>query len=196
MTLETFALVLLMGFFIWRLYRAFDKEQKLPSDKIRLVSKETGEVLEMHIVKKMPTKAKVLWDEDAFLMGAKFAFQKILTAFAACDLKTLKNTLSYDVYQAFEADILNRKQNKQKMDFSLICFDSAKVLQKNATHDEITVQFVSEQINLLKDEKGTVLEGDPMSVATMMDTWIFKKIAKDSWLITGTESRMAPCEKA
>ncbi len=195
MTFETFALGLLAGFFIWRLYRAFDKKPKLPGEKIRLVSKETGEVLEMQIIASEKKIVPSGWDEKSFIVGAKFAFQKILSAFANCDLKTLKNSLSSDVYDVFERDILSRKAQKHQMDFSLICFDSADIIKKSEKNDEITVRFTTEQINLLKDEKGEVIEGDKMSISTMTDTWVFKKIGKDAWIITATESRTAPCLK-
>jgi len=195
MTLETLFLGVLAGYLIWRFYKAFDKKPTFPSDKIRLVSRDTGEVLEMQILAKSPLKQKDEWDEAAFLSSAKWAFQRVLTAFASADLKTLKNSLSPEVYRVFEQDISARKQKKQKLDFSLICFDSAKVVQQNAGKDEITVRFQTEQINLLKDENGKVIEGDQMSISTMTDTWIFKKISKESWLITATQSRMTPCVK-
>ena len=51
--------------------------------------------------------------------------------------------------------------------------------------------FKTEQINLLKDEKGSVIEGDPMNISIMDDTWTFKKIGKESWIITDTQSRAA-----
>ena len=195
MTFETFALGLLAGFFIWRLYRAFDKKPQIPRDKIRLVSKETGEVLEMQIIASEKKIVPNGWDEQSVIVGAKLAFQKILSAFANCDLKTLKNSLSSDVYEVFERDILSRKVKKHKMDFSLICFDSADIVKKSEQNDEVTVRFTTEQINLLKDEKGEVIEGDKMSISTMTDTWVFKKIGKDAWIITATESRAAPCLK-
>ena len=195
MTFETFALGLLAGFFIWRLYRAFDRKPQMPKDKIRLVSKETGEVLEMQIISAEKKIVPNGWDEKSFIVGAKLAFQKVLSAFANNDLKTLKNSLSEDVYSVFERDILSRKENKHQMDFSLICFDSADIIKKSKENDEVTVRFTTEQINLLKDEKGEVIEGDKMSIAIMTDTWVFKKIGHDAWIITATESRMAPCLK-
>lgn len=195
MTLETLILGLFAGFLIWRLYRAFDKKPSFPSDKIRLVSRDTGEVLEMQIIQKTPPKTKDEWDEGAFITAAKWVFQKILTAFASCDLKTLKNGLSPEVYEVFAQDISLRKQKKQRLDFSLICFDSAEIISKNQTLDEVTIRFQTEQINLLKDEKENVIEGDRMNIAVMTDTWVFKKVDKESWIITATQSRMTPCTK-
>ena len=193
MTMETVMLGLIAGFFIWRLYKAFDKGNLKPSDKIRLVSRDTGEVLEMQIVQAVPPKAATGWDDTAFVSAAKFVFQKILAAFAGGDLKTLKDALAPDVYQVFEKDILSRRQKKQKMDFSLICFDSADILQKTPNHDEVTIRFQTEQINLLKDELGQVVEGDSMRVSIMTDIWVFKQVGKGAWIVTATQSQAASC---
>ena len=195
MTGGTLFLGLLAAFAIWRLYRAFNEPTPKRPDKIRLVSKETGEVLEMQIVQTKAPKERLDWNDNTFLTAAKFVFQKISTAFANCDLKELKRALAPDVYQVFERDILDRQAKKQKMDFSLICFDSADIVKKTPNNDEVTVRFKTEQINLLKDEKGKILEGDGMSISIMMDTWVFKQIGKEAWIVTSTQSQAAPCAK-
>ena len=195
MTGGTFVLGLLTVYIIWKLYRALGEPSQKKPDKIRLVSKETGEVLEMQIVQTKAPKEKIDWNENAFLTAAKFVFQKISTAFANCDLKELKRALAPDVYRVFEADILSRQAKKQKMDFSLICFDSADIVKKTPNNDEVTVRFKTEQINLLKDEKGKILEGDGMSISVMMDTWVFKQIGKEAWIVTSTQSQVASCTK-
>ena len=195
MTGGTLFLGLVAAFFIWRLYRAFAEPSQKTPDKIRLVSKETGEVLEMHIVQKKAPKEKIDWNENAFLTAAKFVFQKISTAFANCDLKELRRALAPDVYRVFEADILARQAKKQKMDFSLICFDSADIVKKTPNNDEVTVRFKTEQINLLKDEKGKIVEGDGMSISIMQDIWVFKQIGKEAWIVTSTQSQAVPCAR-
>ena len=191
MTMGTLMLGLFAAYFIWRLYKAFNTPPKEMTDKIRLVSKETGEVLEMHIVQTHPQKEKIGWNDGAFLTAAKFVFQKISAAFANGDLKELKRALAPDVYRVFEKDILARQAKKQKMDFSLICFDSADIIKKTPNNDEVTVCFKTEQINLLKDEKGKILEGDGMSISIMKDTWVFKQVGKESWIVTSTQSQVA-----
>ena len=195
MSIETITLGIIAAYFIWRLYRAFNKETSASGERVRLVSPQTGEVLEMKIIQHIPQKVKNLWDDAAFIVSAKFVFQKVLTAFANGNLKELKEALSPDVYRVFEQDILSRRARKQKMDFSLICFDSADILMKTPNLDEVTVQFKTEQINLLRDEKGQVIEGDQMSVAVMSDTWVFKRVGKENWIIAATQSRTAPCVK-
>ena len=195
MTSGTLVLGLVAIFFIWTLYRTLGESSPKKPDKIRLVSKETGEVLEMQIVQTKIPKEKIDWNDNAFLTAAKFVFQKISTAFANCDLKELKRALSPDVYRIFEQDILSRQAKKQKMDFSLICFDSADIVQKTPNNDEVTVCFKTEQINLLKDEKGKIIEGDGMNISIMLDTWVFKQIGKEAWIVTSTKSQAASCVK-
>ncbi|MDY6407602.1 MAG: Tim44/TimA family putative adaptor protein [Pseudomonadota bacterium] len=195
MTTGTLILGLFAAYFIWMLYRAFKEPTPKTPDKIRLVSPETGEVLEMRIVPTPSRKAKLDWNDNAFLTASKFVFQKILTAFAQWNLKELKQALAPDVYHVFEQDILSRRAKKQQMDFSLICFDSADIVKKTPNNDEVTVRFKTEQINLLKDEKGKILEGDGMNIAIMQDTWVFKQVGKESWIVTATQSQAATCAK-
>jgi predicted lipid-binding transport protein (Tim44 family) len=39
----------------------------------------------------------------------------------------------------------------------------------------ITVRFKSEQINLLRDGQGKVLEGDPQTAEEVIDLWTFER---------------------
>ena len=191
MTIETIALGVIAGFFIWRLYRAFDKTP--PAPKIKLVSPQTGEVLEMQVISTQPPKEIDSWNEERFVKTAQAVFREILSAFSCGQIKRIKSLVSEDVYRAFEAEVAKRESQKQKMEFSLICFDSAKILSQTGEGDRVIIRFQTEQINLLKDEQGQVIEGDPMTVAQMEDIWTFQKSGKASWTLVATQSRMAPC---
>lgn len=190
MTLETTLVFgLIAGYFIWRLYRAISKTPRNQPEKIRLISKETGEIVEMQIIQPDNVAKNTGWDKVAFIESAKRVFQKTLHSFTVGNLKDLKNVLAPNVYALFEQDVVNRRNNKTKMDFSLICFDSVEVIDKSPKNDVVTVQFITEQINLLKNEQGDVIEGDPMNIAVVQDTWVFQKIARDNWIITATHSQ-------
>ncbi len=191
MTLETTLVFgLIAGYFVWRLYRAISKTPRNQPEKIRLISKETGEIVEMQIIQPdNVAKKNTGWDKVTFIESAKRVFQQTLHSFAVGNLKDLKNVLAPNVYALFEQDVVSRRNNKTKMDFSLICFDSVEVIDKSPKNDVVTVQFITEQINLLKNEQGGVIEGDPMNIAVMQDTWVFQKIARDNWIITATNSQ-------
>lgn len=192
MTIETVMMTAIAGYFIWRLYRAFHQKPTMPLNRISLIIQNDG--TSVPVIRQIRQTTDE-WNEEFFLMAAKIAFQKVMTAFVNGNVKALKEHLSDDVWQVFKKDIETRQQNNQKMDFSLICFDSADIIHQSQTHDEVTVRFMTEQINLLKDATGRILEGDALKIAKMTDTWVFKKQAKQSWLVTATQSRMTPCVK-
>ncbi len=175
MSFENIGWILIIAYLGWRLFSA--------------VKKETAPVV--HIKKEAMDKSpiqKEVWNDEEFLQGAKLAFHMIASAFAKGKKKELKIMLSPSVYDVFEQDINAREEKKQTMDFSLICVNSAKILKKAEAVKEVTVQFISEQINILKDEQGNAIEGDPMSISVMQDTWTFRKKKNNTWIVCATQS--------
>lgn len=188
MTPENIGLILIVAYLGWWLYSALGKEQK-ETEKIEVISDKDGKIIRMKIAAPKAQKSpNAVWNEEEFLQGAKIAFHMVAAAFAKGKKKELKPLLTTQVYDSFEKDIDTRAANKETMDFSLICLSSAKILKKAENAKEITVEFVSEQINILKNEAGKVLEGDPMNVATVLDTWTFKKLSGDNWVVASTKS--------
>jgi predicted lipid-binding transport protein (Tim44 family) len=56
---------------------------------------------------------------------------------------------------------------------------------------QVTVKFVSQQINVTKDQEGRIVDGDPSEVANITDLWTFARSVKSrdpNWVLTGTES--------
>ena len=54
----------------------------------------------------------------------------------------------------------------------------------------IVVKFVSEQVNLLKNADGEVIEGDENYVQTISDVWTFEKSLNpkvNNWLLCSTK---------
>lgn len=126
-----------------------------------------------------------------FLAGSRMAFEMILNAYAAGDLKTLKNLLSADVYGGFAQAIEERNSKDQTLQETLVGIKSAELMEayldgRDAT---ITVKFVSEQISALLDADGTVIEGDPAKVVSATDFWTFARSTKSrnpNWTLVGT----------
>lgn len=190
MTPENIGLILIVGYLGWWLYSTMGKESK-ESEKIEVISDKDGKIIKMRIAKPIKAQKQSLWNEEEFLQGAKIAFHMISTAFAKGKKKELKPLLAPKVYSAFLKDIETREAEKMTMDFSLICLSSAKILKNAEAAKEVTVEFVSEQINILKNEAGKVLEGDPMNVAVVSDVWTFKKLHGDNWVLSATKSGVA-----
>ncbi len=192
MSFEEIALALVVGYLIFMIYQSSmgrTKKTKRPQipEKIKLMSPKTGQIIELQRIVRPRVSSKDAFDENEFILGAKMAFQAVSDAFVKGDKKHLKPFVTADVFSVFEEAIETRKKENQTVDFSLICFDNAEIVHKSPS--EVTIEFVTEQINLLKDSAGKVLEGDPMSVAKVKDIWTFKKAPKgDAWLVAATQS--------
>lgn len=163
-------------------------------EKFRGVVPGTGQVFEMTLskIKEEGKKELTSFDEQEFLFGAKIAFNTIVDAFSKGNKAVLKPILSKKVYEAFCAEIDKRQENEQKMEFFLIAINSSKILTKNDEKKptSITVELITEQMNVLRDKDGIVLEGDAVQIAKVKDVWTFKKESKlhSGWIVCATKS--------
>lgn len=110
-----------------------------------------------------------------FLDKAKKAFEVIFTAYADGDKKTLKDLLAPKLYSAFSMAIDDRRSRGETLTGVLARFVKAEVIKTDRRGDDmfITVRFVTEQSNVLRDRNGIILEGDAEFVEKRTDTWIF-----------------------
>ncbi len=126
-----------------------------------------------------------------FLDGAGAAFEMILGAYAAGDVKTLKSLLNSEVYSGFAHAIAEREAADQTLQETLVGISEAALVEaymdgRDAT---VTVKFVSEQISALMDADGAVIEGDPVKVVPATDFWTFSRNTKSrnpNWTLVGT----------
>lgn len=114
---------------------------------------------------------------EKFLNGAQKAFEMILTAFAENDRKVLENLLDKNTYKQFISEIDKRIKNKVTLNLTLVALPKVEIKDiklKNKTLS-IEVFYHSQQINLLKDNKGEIIEGDVSQIDNVEDTWTFSK---------------------
>jgi predicted lipid-binding transport protein (Tim44 family) len=133
------------------------------------------------------------FDPDQFLDGARQAFEMIVTAYAEGDGRTLKQLLSKDVYENFAAAIREREKAGERMEDTLYGVDEATVVdaRMEGSTASVTVQFVSQQVNVTYDSEGRVVAGDPNEVATVTDIWTFQRDVKSrdpNWELAETRS--------
>ena len=186
MTYENIILGFVILYLIYKIYRAIHKSAHA-SNHMRMFSAVNGRLVEVQ-VKDIPDSAQLLSSlvEQDFPTFAKMAFSRISQAFAAGRLKDIKNELTPKVFQAFQKAIAQREANKQHMEYTLISFLDAHVTHK--TDKTISVEFTTEQINLLKNEKQQIIEGDPMYVATVKENWTFEKQANNNWVLSAVKT--------
>ncbi len=114
---------------------------------------------------------------DEFLEGARIAFEMILDAYASGDKDQMRALLADDVLERFVSEIDNRAQARRTLESTLVSFvsvsiETARIEGRSAN---VTVRFVTEQINLLRDEDGNAVEGDGQAVTQLVDVWTFER---------------------
>lgn len=133
------------------------------------------------------------FNKEAFLGGAKRAFEIIVTAFAKADSETLHSLVTAKLVKKFDEILAKRKNDGITAETDFIGFSSveitdAKISKTNLA--KITVKFVSEQVNLLKDKFDKVIEGDENFVQNITDIWTFERnlnSTNPNWLLTSTK---------
>lgn len=133
------------------------------------------------------------FDEESFIGGARAAFDMVVDSFAQGDTDTLRNLLSDDVYENFAAAIRDRLSNNQTHETTVVGVDVAEIIEAemDGRNALITVKYVSEQVNVTRDEEGEVVDGDPSAVIRITDIWTFARDVSSSnpnWTLIATRS--------
>jgi len=157
----------------------FEKE-KTPINVLNPLEKSISEIL---------GKIKGLTLKQ-FLSGAEKAMEMTIDAFSKQNTKSLELLLSRDLFSQFEKEIEKRKKKEQKLTSSIVSIVkqeivNAKMIGRFAVID---IQFISEQINCIKDKKNKVISGNLKDIQTITEVWSFRKdiTTKDpNWKIVG-----------
>lgn len=130
---------------------------------------------------------------QGFLSGARIAFEMIVDAYGRGDKKALRPLLADEVYQPFANAIDARADAGETLASELLGVRSAEVVEArmDGSMALVTVRFVSEQVNVLKDAEGRVIEGDPTRVTDVIDEWTFRRDTKSrdpNWHLAATRA--------
>ena len=100
----------------------------------------------------------------------------IVTAFAAGDRASLRNLLSDETYSAFDGAITAREQAQQTQRTEIRAMQSATIEEAEVRGNvgQITVRFVTDQINVTLDSKGNPVSGTD-AVTEITDIWTFQR---------------------
>ena len=133
------------------------------------------------------------FDAAQFVEGASMAFEMILNAYAAGDTQTLKNLLSSEVYGNFSQAIKDREQAGEVLEDTLVEIKRADYLEAyvEARQAFVTVTFVSDQVNVTRDENGDVVDGNANEIITVTDIWTFSRDTRSrdpNWALVATSS--------
>ena len=133
------------------------------------------------------------FNKNIFIKGAQKAFEMILSAFSKGDSSTLSKLVDKELLKKFESVIKEREEQGITAETDLIGFVETEVESVKFTDDEkvdLVVKFVSEQVNLLKNAQGEVIQGDENYVQKISDVWTFEKTLNpkvNNWLLCSTK---------
>jgi predicted lipid-binding transport protein (Tim44 family) len=130
---------------------------------------------------------------EDFLGGAGKAFEMIVIAYAEHDTDTLKPLLSDEVYSNFAAAVQDREDREERMETELIVIKPIKLesVSVDGRTAKIAARFESEQVNIIKDADGQIVDGDPEHIESVTDIWTFERNLANSdpnWLLIATRS--------
>lgn len=133
------------------------------------------------------------FDPGEFAQGANAAFEMIVEGFARGDTETLRNLLSDEVFSNFATAIQEREAANQSHETTIVGVESAEIVEAELDDGTalVTMKYVSEQVNVTRDEDGSVVDGDPIAVLRITDIWTFAREVNSSdpnWALVATRS--------
>ncbi|WP_438273681.1 Tim44/TimA family putative adaptor protein [Nitrobacter sp.] len=133
------------------------------------------------------------FDPKHFLSGARSAYEMIVLAFANGDRRTLKDLLSTDVYESFDAAIKDREKLEQQTETRFVSIDKVELIGAELRDgaEQLTVRFISQMISITRDKSGAIVDGNPEKISDITDVWTFARdiASRDpNWKLVGTGS--------
>ena len=133
------------------------------------------------------------FDPQHFLTGARAAYEMIVNAFAEGDRRTLKNLLSREVYDGFEAAITGREKRGETVENRFVSIDNAEITaaELRGRTAQLTVRFQSKLVTATRDKNGNVIDGNAEKVTDITDVWTFARdlSSRDpNWKLVATEA--------
>ncbi|AAZ68809.1 Tim44/TimA family putative adaptor protein [Ehrlichia canis] len=203
---------LLAAFIFFRLYNSLGKTSGLQpnnhSQAISIVVEDTQEYddAEIEIESVMDTCNK---DEKSiinqikkkdkefslkhFMDGSIKAFEIIIKAFNEGNVHILSMLLDTNLYNSFSEEIENRKKLNHVYEDIIVSVTSHKIIKLDLSGNiaYITVKFITEQINFVKDKDDNVIQGSTSKINKIEDVWTFRKditLSNKKWYLNAIQS--------
>lgn len=133
------------------------------------------------------------FDAQHFITGARAAYEMLVTTFAEGDRRQLRNLLSREVFDGFDAAITEREGRGETAETRFVSVDGSTItaaeLRKGTA--QITVRFVSKLVSSTRDRNGTVIDGNAEKVTDVTDVWTFARDVSSrdpNWKVVATEA--------
>ena len=130
---------------------------------------------------------------EAFLSGARVAYDMVVHAFAAGDSDALKSLMAPEAFGNFESAIHARVNAGHTLSTTVVSIDNATIASAALIGQttRIGVRFLAKLASVTRDAQGDVVEGSPTTVVDHIDLWTFARDIRSrdpNWQLTATES--------
>ncbi len=127
-----------------------------------------------------------------FVVGARAAYEMILTAYWRGERETLRPLVSDDVYAAFDEAIAAREAAGEVLENRLVRIDRAAIYEAGVKDKtaRIMVRFDADIAAVTRDKTGKVIAGSLVDAVPTHDAWTFERHVKSSdpdWLLVDTD---------
>ncbi len=131
------------------------------------------------------------FNEEDFLKGAQNFFQMVINSFVKGNLKGIENYIDDKLIKSFKLVIDERLEEGESLKIEIVKMKSIKIKDVKELQNflRLSVLFETEQIKVLKDKKGKVIDGDPKKSILVKDLWTFEKEIKSkdmNWKLVET----------
>ena len=131
------------------------------------------------------------FNEEEFLKGAQNFFQMVINSFVKGNLKDVLKYIDDELVKSFKLVIDERLEEGETLKIEILKMKSIKIKDVKELKNflRLSVLFETEQIKVLKDKKGKVIDGDPKKSILVKDLWTFEKEIKSkdiNWKLVET----------
>ena len=131
------------------------------------------------------------FNEKEFLEGAQNFFEMVIDSFVKGDLKNIEKYIDNKLIKNFKMVIDERLQEEESLNIDIKKMISVHIkdVKKLKNFLRVSVLFESEQMKVLKDKKGKIIDGDQEKSILVKDLWTFEKQieSKDlNWILVET----------
>ncbi len=133
------------------------------------------------------------FEEKQFLQETRDIFGSIVSAYATGHLTLVSDYLSPAVMGSFQLSVSTRKAAGQMAETRISQIKEAEVTaaRTEGAHAYLTVRFVSEQQNILRDSTGATIGGTEGQYEEVTDTWTFARDTQkpaSKWIVVETRT--------
>jgi predicted lipid-binding transport protein (Tim44 family) len=157
---------------------------------------EPEEIIPAHLqegVKKIKTLDKS-FTLKLFEQTAEDIFEQVIRSFSDKKAEELKKLLSADVFKGFEDELKTLEAAGRQRSSTLLSNHAPELLSAEVTFStaHIVVKFSSEQVHLLKNQAGEIIEGAVNQSDEVTEIWTFERNFADkkaaNWVVAGIQA--------